>query len=336
MYCIKQLPEDFIVEEIASFTMSEQGHFEVYSVTKRNLTTLQIVQSISRMLKTPVKYIGFCGSKDKKAVTTQFISIKGPISSQSKQKILQHNETHYSHKRDSWFTLEFRGYRRDPLSLGDHSSNKFTITVRNLNDQESNALLKLKNKKEWNFINYFGEQRFGSKNEVIGVSLLKKDYKTAIKTILESQSDTEALVKHLKNHPNDFTGAIKLLPQKLITILVHSYQSHIWNQLAEKFSNDSIPIVGWDTTFEDKQIEKATLDLLAKDKLTLRDFIFRDLKLSLTGGLRQRTTSANQVTLEFTDDTINQGMKAIIFKFTLEKGCYATEFIHQTLKTINT
>ena len=84
---IKQIPDDFIVEEIAPdgkviVIDSEEepgenfkGEFTHCIMQKYNWDTMRAVKEISKRLHISQKRVGFAGTKDKRAVTTQRISI---------------------------------------------------------------------------------------------------------------------------------------------------------------------------------------------------------------------------------------------------------------------
>ena len=74
MYKIKQKPEDFIVEEITGIKPKESGRYIYYKLKKTNYTVLRALEHIAARLNIPLKKIGFAGTKDKAAVTTQYIS----------------------------------------------------------------------------------------------------------------------------------------------------------------------------------------------------------------------------------------------------------------------
>ena len=74
-YKIKQIPEDFIVDEISNVKSNQQGRFLYVEVKKKNRNTLDVVKELAKQLKIPLNKIGFAGSKDKHAITTQLFSI---------------------------------------------------------------------------------------------------------------------------------------------------------------------------------------------------------------------------------------------------------------------
>ena len=180
MYKIKQKPEDFIVKEINELKFDEKGQYSYYLLKKRNYNTVDAIKKICDKWKIRKKYVNFAGTKDKVAVTEQYISIsRGP----SKELILKDLE------------LKFLGKGKERLNLGSLKGNKFEIVVRNI-EKKPRPVKKV--------INYFDEQRFGrdKNNHIIGKHILKGDYKKACELI------------GVKAKGNDFIGAFRSIPRK--------------------------------------------------------------------------------------------------------------------------
>jgi tRNA pseudouridine13 synthase len=72
---IRKSPEDFVVTEIPAFEPSGEGEHLYIEITKRNLTTEEAVRRIARALGVDARSAGYAGMKDKRAVTTQTISV---------------------------------------------------------------------------------------------------------------------------------------------------------------------------------------------------------------------------------------------------------------------
>jgi tRNA pseudouridine13 synthase len=107
------------------------GDYLVFSMKKTRYTTENAVQQIAKTLGINRRQIGYAGSKDSQAVTTQNITINGV----SKEKILGLN------LKD--IQLTFLGFRKNPLSLGDLDFNKFEITIRNINAYQKRFIAQL-------------------------------------------------------------------------------------------------------------------------------------------------------------------------------------------------
>ncbi len=328
MYIIKQIPEDFIVEEQHNYSNKQSGTHVLIVVKKKNLTTMQAINRLAKKIHIKPRLIGFCGNKDKRAITTQSMSIK--TADPKKIQILKNWTTNT--RSESWMTVTIKGFRDKPLSLGDHKCNKFTVVIRKLIAKEIENLNRYESCKEdhhWEFINFFGRQRFGSQNKRIGVCLIKGMYKEAVQRLLESHTEVAAMQHHLEQHPHDYTGALQCIPVKLLNLFVHSYQSALWNKVAAKCDTQLIPLIGWDTTFTDRCVQQKTEKLLHKDRIVQRDFIFRDLKLSTEGNKRKRIAHAQEVSILYDKDNLNEGKQKATMIFSLDKGCYATVFIKQ-------
>ncbi len=85
---IKEKPEDFIVEEVLeeeykkniqtnfkNFKEKNQNYF-VFKIIKKNYSHFKMLEELKKFFKTKENNIGIPGIKDKKAITTQYITIK--------------------------------------------------------------------------------------------------------------------------------------------------------------------------------------------------------------------------------------------------------------------
>ncbi|MBW2989347.1 tRNA pseudouridine(13) synthase TruD [Candidatus Woesearchaeota archaeon] len=316
MYTIKKYPEDFIVKEVTSLKMKSRGRYAVFTLKKRNYTTLRAVDHIALSLDKSIRDIGFAGIKDKNAVTEQLISIRGASAEDIKKVNL----------KDIW--LSFEGFLDKPISLGDLKGNSFVITIR---DFEGNI------SKEDIMPNLFGEQRFSGSNADIGKLLLKHGFRKAIELILKTDPDCSSRIdKYLNDHKNDFIGALRIMPKKLLKLYAHAYQSLLWNNTLSRYLKKAdlskmsrkdklsiqIPLIGF-TEIDDMVHDSLMIGILKKvmkeEDLTSRSFISRSIPdISLEGDLRDAFA-------EIKDLKITKKEKSIIqLSFELEKGSYAT------------
>ncbi|MBN2368768.1 tRNA pseudouridine(13) synthase TruD [Candidatus Woesearchaeota archaeon] len=321
MYNLKQLPEDFIVEEIPLRELKKSGNYTYFLLEKRECNTEAAVQKIASHFKIPRKFFGYAGSKDRKAVTRQYCSVKGRI-------------------KDSEFTgfsIKVVGYGDSPVSLGDHRGNMFTIVVRNLE--------KLPKKTDF-IINYFDDQRFGRQNLEIGRAILKKDFRKAAGLI-----DFLETKYHLQENPNDFIGAIRKVPFKTMRLYINSVQSWLWNEAAAEYvtrvskknttskyrhgifvfpekkpKNVELPLVSFDTEFDDPEIENLYNKIMGKERISIRDFIIRQIPdMTPQGDSRELVADVKDLSISsLEDDELNKDMKKATIRFELGRGCYAT------------
>ena len=221
MYVIKHVPEDFVVEEVPVIKPSSSGKHLLFLLEKRNRTTQEVVSFLRARFGLRQSDVGFAGSKDKRAVTKQFITIK--------------NRKGLSRDFDfKDFKLKFLGFTDHRLLLGDLLGNNFRIVVRNVNPNMISDLMPVFPKQDFVFFpNYFGEQRFSKNNFDIGVAFLKKNFDVALSLIMRTLNN-ERLIKRLnlklEKSPNDFLGCLRLLPKELLLLYIHSVQSLIFNK----------------------------------------------------------------------------------------------------------
>ena len=157
---LKTLPEDFIVEEILNLNLEkERQDYSIARLTKKGWDHFKLIQKISKILNLKPKFIGYAGIKDKQAITTQYISFY-KVSKEKINKIKIQD-----------FSLEFLGYSKERINLGDLKGNNFKIIVRNLTK-------KVDIPKDIQIENYFDDQRFGGYRpnlHLVGKSILEKN-----------------------------------------------------------------------------------------------------------------------------------------------------------------
>ena len=72
---IRQTPEDFVVREIPAYAPSGEGEHLYIELTKTGLTTEDAVRRVCGALGIDARGAGYAGMKDRRAVTTQTISV---------------------------------------------------------------------------------------------------------------------------------------------------------------------------------------------------------------------------------------------------------------------
>ncbi|PCJ37446.1 MAG: tRNA pseudouridine(13) synthase TruD [Cellvibrionales bacterium] len=159
---LKTEPEDFVVvEEFDEASFSGCGEHVCLQIRKRGQNTRWIAAALAEVAGVAERDIGFCGMKDRRAITTQWFSVahtdewRMPTSAIPDCEVLQ-------------VTRHQRKLRR-----GSHRGNHFTIRLRKVSSSvdvkqmdERLSLIATKG-----VPNYFGEQRFG----IAGQNLLEAD-----------------------------------------------------------------------------------------------------------------------------------------------------------------
>jgi len=259
---IKAEPEDFVVKEISKhLEPSGEGKFVIAEVTSRNWETNRLVRMMSRAMNISRERIGFAGTKDKRAVTTQLMSFEIPDGTIEKIDL-----------KDVSVNNAYRAKRG--IQIGDLIGNSFEITVKDCAmagekipsaiDSITAEVNSLKG-----FPNYFGVQRFGTTRPIthtVGEKLVRGDIrgavdvylskisefeqpdaiearkllanrselKEAVRTMPKTMSFEKIMAEHLIQHPGDDVGAISMLPVNLQMMFTHAYQSYLFNVMLSK------------------------------------------------------------------------------------------------------
>ncbi|HLD85629.1 MAG TPA: tRNA pseudouridine(13) synthase TruD [archaeon] len=205
-------PEDFVVEEVidpkflrkfergAEKVVYVKGPYTLYLLKKRNLTTEEALKIIAAKFKIPVASVGFAGLKDKFAVTSQYISIKGSFDGFAEKNI----------------SLEGVGKTNKHISIGNLIANKFSITLHNCDAGKIEKSFHSTKKMP----NFFGPQRFGSKknNHEIGKLIVDKKFAEAL-NMINASGGRYASLKHVE--------------KRKLKFYINAYQSEIFNKKLE-------------------------------------------------------------------------------------------------------
>src|SRR5271165_2054292 len=76
---IKEVPEDFEVEEIPAYEPSGSGPFLYLWVEKRDMGAEYFLRQVARRLGIPAGEVGSAGLKDRRAITRQMISVPASV-----------------------------------------------------------------------------------------------------------------------------------------------------------------------------------------------------------------------------------------------------------------
>ena len=98
--------------------------------------------------------------------------------------------------------------------------------------------------------------------------------------------------------------------------------------------NIKIPLVAFDTEFESKEIEQLYNKVLDKHKLSLRDYIIRQIPdITPHGSDRELISKIKNLKIsDLEKDELNKDRKKITLSFELQKGSYATIVIKRLTK----
>jgi len=243
------------VEERLSVQPKDRGPYALYRVEKRNITTLESVQILRRVLKVKPSAIVFPALKDKVAVAIQHCTVKTPTTPVTKEV------------KTASISAKLLGYVERPLSPRDLLENRFTVTVRKIAREEAEFVReRFELIGEQGFPNYFDWQRFGSWSRNLGFPgklLLLGDWEGVLRAYMaepllgdppavlrlkrlarENWRNWPLLKEHapkgnfrsvltfLCDHSEDFKRAVNLITPRLLSLWLSAYQSFLWNCLA--------------------------------------------------------------------------------------------------------
>ncbi len=373
---IKQIPEDFIVEEITpdgkileignkgiENKNQEEKEYVHFTLQKYNWDTMKAIKEISRRLGISHKRFGFAGTKDKRALTTQRVSLWN-------KKIEDLERVRIKDIK----LKDFR-YEDERINLGDLLGNRFTVVIRNLEYDEEiirERISSLMNELKGQIPSFFGVQRFGTVRPIthlVGKEILKKNFKGAVmiylsmefegedeevKEVRKTLRETGDFRETLKNFPKhlgyenamlnflvkerekeNFIGALRKLPKKLRQMFIHAYQAYIFNKSLSEYIKrgivvERLPLVGYKT-----EIDEITSRILNEEGISQEDFRVDSMpELSSKGEYRNCFAIVeNLEIINIGDDELNEGKKRLTIRFSLGKGNYATVFLREVMKS---
>lgn len=251
---LRASPTDFVVEELPLPISDPEGPYLICRLTKTNWELQRAVKEIAKRLGISHRRIAWAGTKDKNAVTAQFISIYD-VPPEAVEQV---------HLAD--ITLEVVGRSQHSLALGSLAGNRFDIVIRDcIEEGLAERVQAATEVASAGIPNYYGLQRFGVVRPVthlVGERILKGDYEGAVTTYIGRAYPREpeevqrarthfagthdaraaladlpvrmtyerAMANHLVANPGDYAGALRALPPKLLSLLVSAYQSYLFNR----------------------------------------------------------------------------------------------------------
>ena len=262
-------PEDFIVEELSILPEEcADGENTAAIVRARYWETNRLIREFARRLRVSRRKIMFAGTKDRRAVTTQLFVFGAPM---FQVRSISLADVDFL---DIYPT-------KSNIGMGDLLGNRFSIKLKSLEMEMQEALETCTNVKRQldsigGFPNYFGVQRFGAVRPIthlVGKCMTRKEPENAVVTYLCRTSPFEdpdttrareklassmnipealhdfpkelsfekAMMNHLVKNPDDYVGALGQLPQNLLMMFIHAYQSYLFNRMLSERMRRGIP-----------------------------------------------------------------------------------------------
>ncbi len=261
---IKHRYSDFRVTELLEDgVIGGEGHFSVYRVTKRRLSTDEAIRELANLVGTEISEIGVAGLKDRQGITTQHMSAPGRV-----KKRLDRNG----------LKIEHVGFARRELDSRDSRGNAFHIAARAVDRRELSILRKnLPIVREHGVTNYFDDQRFGNLRHQqgwIARDLMQGKTEEALSKLIAAPSPFDddrhqsfksavsrywgdwracrdaagrfgahhSVFEHLGSSDGDFAGAFRRVSRRLRLIHLYAYQSHVWNRAVALRLRELVPV----------------------------------------------------------------------------------------------
>jgi len=399
---LRKTPDDFAVDEISILPPADpDGKFVIAKVWHRNWEQNRLVRRLGSNLKVGRSRIGFAGTKDGRSVATQLMSFNAPIEDVQVLSI-----------PDVKIIDPYRARRM--VSIGDLIGNRFDIRVADVEtgaDTRSTCDSVMERLDSLGgFPNFFGTQRFGSVRpitHIIGRDLIAGDFEGAVMRYIANPMDAEdseandarrrlqetkdfeqalrefpmkltferTMIGYLRDKPGDFLGALRTLPNNLLMMFVHAYQSCLFNKILSERIRRGISInepligdlvlplnklnlpdhdnpilvtkdnleksarnarekkafvggllYGTESAFADGVMGEIERDIIGKEKIAKIDFQIVGLREASSKGTRRELLATyKDLSIETTDAEAR-------FRFSLNKGCYATALLREFMK----
>lgn len=224
---------------------------------KENKESYEMLNVIARALKVHFNSLGVAGTKDKRGVTCQHVTVHRIRAKRLAKLVL------YGCKIGNY------EYVDNQLGFGDHSGNEFEIVLRGVDPSAvENVERAVQSLESSGTINYYGLQRFGNYSTTggthqIGMKLLRGEWQDAIDTLLLPREgeradvaaarakwvetkDPAATLKILprwcsaersilermtKVRSTDLVGCLLAVPRQIRLMYIHAYQAYVFNRV---------------------------------------------------------------------------------------------------------
>lgn len=239
-----------------------------FTLFKENVNQQEAIAKILARLNIQQSQLGIAGNKDKRAATTQYVTVRDvPL-----EKVIQKLENLEGVKCGEFCNVTSQ------LRLGDLRGNRFTIAIRGIKISQKELQAKVDDIGKSGFINYYGMQRFGTGETAthkIGIYVIQGRFEAAVDAIMkpvegEDQRMHDAKLAFARA---DLDKALELLPHSAVAerkivdaarntnskyemfkavdrrqrmMYVHAYQSYIWNRCASQRAEKGFKVLPTD------------------------------------------------------------------------------------------
>ncbi|TQV84604.1 tRNA pseudouridine(13) synthase TruD [Exilibacterium tricleocarpae] len=147
-------PEDFWVDEELGWEPDGSGEHAYLHIEKRGANTAWVAARLAELAGVRGLDVGYCGLKDRHAVTRQWFSVYLAAAAEPRW-----------HDLPAGLTVLAQTRHRSKLRRGQHRRNHFVVCLRQLRGETQALEARLRHLADDGCPNYFGEQRFGRQGD---------------------------------------------------------------------------------------------------------------------------------------------------------------------------
>lgn len=321
---LKASADDFCVTEQLGFEPTGNGEHIFLWIQKRHLNTRDVLNRVQRFANVKPRQLGYCGLKDKRAMTRQWFSVHLPVGSEPDWHQLDNEQLQ---------VLDLTRHQRK-LRVGAHKGNRFEIRLRAVDADAEQLHRRCELLARRGFPNYFGPQRFGYNNANLDAA---------------RRLFAQTLHAHKK-------------PSRKQRLYISAARAHIFNVLAssrvaggswvQPLAGDVFQFDGSGSLFRDSaaediaaRLERCDLhitgplwgagDLLSSGAVALQEQHIAETNVDLAAGLATLGMAQQRRALRATAKQLHWELQGddLLLQFELSKGCYATALLRELVDT---
>lgn len=319
---IRVQPEDFRVFEETGYAPSGDGEHLWLDIEKRGMNTVDVAQRLARLAGVPVRSVGFAGLKDRNAVTRQPFSIQMP----------GREDPDWSGWSDEGMRIVSVSRHNRKIQRGRLAGNRFELVVRALAGDRRELEERLQRIAELGVPNGFGEQRFGGNNIARAHRLFRGElrrkpskakrgfYLSAARSLIFNQVLALRIVAGTWDRV--IGGEIVMLDGTRSTFAADAADPDIQARCRAQDLHPTGPLVGEGDSGVTGEVAALEQEVIDRER-ELAEGLARFRLNTERRPLRMRVIDPDW---EFDGDA------ALVLRFSLRSGCYATAVLREILE----
>ncbi|MFO7763545.1 MAG: tRNA pseudouridine(13) synthase TruD [Wenzhouxiangellaceae bacterium] len=319
---IRVQPEDFRVFEETGYAPSGDGEHLWLDIEKRGMNTVDVAQRLARLAGVPVRSVGFAGLKDRNAVTRQPFSIQMP----------GREDPDWSGWSDEGMRIVSVSRHNRKIQRGRLAGNRFELVVRALAGDRRELEERLQRIAELGVPNGFGEQRFGGNNIARAHRLFRGElrrkpskakrgfYLSAARSLIFNQVLARRILAGTWDRV--IGGEIVMLDGTRSTFAADAADPDIQARCRAQDLHPTGPLVGEGDSGVTGEVAALEQEVIDRER-ELAEGLARFRLNTERRPLRMRVIDPDW---EFDGDA------ALVLRFSLRSGCYATAVLREILE----